>query len=472
MKRSIYIILFAASLCVTYNASAQMKTSYFMEGSIQRLDMNAAFLPQRGYVNIPFVGNLGIGLNSNFLSVRNFLYPNPDGNGLVTFMHGSVGSDDFLRRMRNKNHATVSLNENLFGFGGYERRYFWSFGINLRSETSFTIPKEFFELAKELREGEYNLKGFDASSDNYMEFAVGFVFPVSRDINVGFRVKGLLGAAHASLDVQSMDVSVRDDEWRADMRGTFSGNVMGMDFSHLSGQMPIDDVFSDLGDFNMNKIGSWGLAFDIGADARFLNDRLKVSVGLNDLGFIAWSKKSAVNGSFDNLSASFRGYDYEKEDADVIQPDSVMVTVSAQKSTAKMLTATLNIGGEYTILDDAIGFGLLSQTRFYGDYTSTELTVSANFRPSPWFTASLSHSLIQNRLGVIGFALNVHPSWINFFLGVDYFGFHYGKYKQSNMLPINMKSANFYFGLAVPMCKPKVDGRFKSNLAYYRNARY
>ncbi|MEG2614606.1 MAG: hypothetical protein RR996_06125, partial [Alistipes sp.] len=69
-----------------------------------------------------------------------------------------------------------------------------------------------------------------------------------------------------------------------------------------------------------------------------------------------------------------------------------------------------------------------------------------------------------NRMGVIGLALNVHPSWINLFLGVDYVGFNYGK----DMIPINLKSANFYFGLAVPILKPKADGKFRSNL-YGRN---
>lgn len=470
MKRFLILtIVTVAAFCAAPDTvRAQMKTAYFMEGSIPRLDLNAAFVPQRGYVNIPVVGNLGFELNSNFLSVRNLLYPNPEGSGLVTFMHGSVDASDFLSRMRNRNHLNFQVRDNIFGFGAFARRYFWSFGLNLRSETSMTIPKNFFEMAKRMESGEYDLDGFNLESDNYLEFAVGFAFPiqiVGKRVDLGFRAKGLLGAGHASVDVERMHASIQDGEWKADMQGTFTGNVLGMDFSRLRGQMKFKEVLdSENREFSVSRIGSWGLAFDLGAETRFLDDRLKVSVAVNDIGFVAWSKKTAVSGTFDDLAVSYRGYNFDakkgEDDLYFDAPDSIMVTVGAPKSHTRMLTATLNIGGEYNILHEAIGFGLLSQTRFYGDYTATELTVSANFRPSRWFTGTLSHTLVQNRLGVIGLALNVHPSWINLFLGADYIGFKYGKYDNLKMVPINMKSLNFYFGLAVPLSKPKAGGRF------------
>ncbi len=479
MKRFlIYTIIAAAAVCATPSrVLAQMKSSYFMEGSVPRLDMNAAFVPQRGYVNIPVIGNLGIGMNSNFLSVQNVLYPNPEGSGLVTFMHGSVDASEFLSRMRNRNHLNFSVRDNIIGFGAFARRYFWSFGLNLRSETSMTVPKRFFEMAKRLDEGVYDLDGFNLESDNYLEFALGFAFPIriaQKRVDIGFRAKGLLGAGHASVDVRSMRASLDGTEWKADMQGTFTGNVTGMDFSRLRGQMNLSDVFdSENRDFFSAKcIGSWGLAFDLGAETRFLDDRLKVSLGVNDIGFVSWSKKSAVTGTFDNLSVSYRGYKFDakkgEDDLYFDSPDSVLVTVGASKSVTRMLTATLNVGAEYNILHEAIGFGLLSQTRFYSDYTSTELTVSANFRPSRWFTGTLSHTLVQNRLGVIGLALNVHPSWINLFLGADYIGFKYGRYENVKAIPINLKSLNFYFGLAVPLSRPKACGRFPDGTRRWR----
>ena len=70
----IYTIIAAAAVwAASTGVQAQMNSSSFRVGSIPRLVMNAAFVPQRGYVNIPVVGNLGFGLNSNYLSVKNFL---------------------------------------------------------------------------------------------------------------------------------------------------------------------------------------------------------------------------------------------------------------------------------------------------------------------------------------------------------------------------------------------------------------
>lgn len=452
------LLALAWLLIVPLGVRAQMKSAYFMEGSVQRLDMNAAFLPDRGYVNIPVVGNIGIGVNSNFLAVKDFLYPDPDGSGVVTFMHGSVDAEDFLNRLRQTNYATVSVRENLIGFGAYARRYFWSFGLNLRSETSLTIPKEFFEIAKRLQPGVYDLGDFGMESNNYLEFVFGAAFPVhilEKRVDVGARVKALVGAGYASVSMDGMNVQLNEDEWRADMRGHFVGNVATMDFSKLRGPMKFSDLLNDRS-FS-GQLGSWGLAFDLGAATRFLDDRLKVSVGLNDLGFIAWNKKNAVQGEVNELTFSFRGYDLDTQEAIYHSPDDVLVTVGDPTGVTRMLTATLNLGAEYNLLDEAIGFGLLSQTQFSGDYTSSELTLSANFRPCKWFTGTLSHSLIQNRLGVFGLALNAHPSWINFFVGLDYIGLNYAK---GVPVPINMKSLNFYWGLAIPLARPQADSCF------------
>lgn len=454
-------ILSAALLfaLVPVGAGAQVKSAYFMEGSVQRLDMNASFVPLRGYVNIPFIGSIGVDVNSNFLSVRNFLYPSPDGSGVVTFMHESVDARDFLHRMRRNNHVDVSLRENLLGFGSFTRRYFWSFNLNLRSESSLTVPKEFFELLKRPGNGTYDMDRFRFESDNWLEFAFGAAFPVEildHRVEVGARVKGLVGLAQVRADVTRLDVCTGEEEWRADFSGDISANVMFMDYSTRYGRMPLSDALD--GDFGPGGgRGGWGLAFDLGASTRFLDDRLRVSVGLNDLGFIRWSSSGALRIAVEEQSVSFRGYDFDVDDFDYDTPDDVMAVVSEPAALSRMLNATLNLGAEYNILEDRIGFGLLSQIRFCGTHTSSELTLSANFRPLHWFSGTLSHSIVQNRMGIFGLALNFHPSWINFFLGADYVGL---RWTRGVPLPVGMKAANFYFGLAVPISRPKEGGCF------------
>lgn len=54
MKKVLFILL----ALVSVSAFAQEPASYFMEGSSFRMQWNPAFAPDKGYVNIPLVGNI------------------------------------------------------------------------------------------------------------------------------------------------------------------------------------------------------------------------------------------------------------------------------------------------------------------------------------------------------------------------------------------------------------------------------
>ena len=67
MKRAILTI---AALLFALTSFAQLRTSYFMEGTYFRTDMNPALTPTRGYLSLPVMGGFGMSLNNNFLSDR------------------------------------------------------------------------------------------------------------------------------------------------------------------------------------------------------------------------------------------------------------------------------------------------------------------------------------------------------------------------------------------------------------------
>ena len=50
MKR---LIIFVAALLLVLTSSAQLRTSYFMDGSYLRNDMNPALIPGKGYIVLP-----------------------------------------------------------------------------------------------------------------------------------------------------------------------------------------------------------------------------------------------------------------------------------------------------------------------------------------------------------------------------------------------------------------------------------
>ncbi len=471
MKRNIKttLLVVVAVVLGAGQLPAQMRTAYFMGNTTQRLDMNPALAPRRGYFNIPAFGAIGVGVNSNYLTIDNFLYPNPAGNGLVTFMHESVNTDKFLRKLSNNNFLRADVSENILGFGGHAKRYFWSVGLNLRAMVDLNLPKDMFRFLKSMNQGTYDFSNLSAGVDSYLELSLGAAFPIMKNLTVGFRVKALGGLAQASLNVDDMTLSLNDEVWRADMRGQFRCNVAGISFANFGGQVDMNDILdyaTDFNNFNVNNVNNWGGAIDLGAEMKLLDGHLRVSAAVNDLGFIKWSQNSSLSGTTNDIFFEYSGVDLESGDVNVSNTEDIVISTEAPQSYTKRLNTTINLGAEYNILHDKIGFGLLSQTRVFSTYTSSELTVSVNFRPISWFGASVSHSLVESKLGVMGLALSVNPCWINLFLGADYLAFRYAKVNVAGqnsatenniLLPLNQSSINFYFGLAVPLAKKKFD---------------
>ena len=111
------------------------------------------------------------------------------------------------------------------------------------------------------------------------------------------------------------------------------------------------------------------------------------------------------------------------------------------------LRSTINIGGEYRLLENKLGIGLLSSTRLYSPKAYTELTLSGNYRPVKWFEATLSYSFIHSKFKTYGIALNFSPSWINFFIGSDYMLTKV----TPQCLPVSGNAMNLYMGVSVPL---------------------
>lgn len=475
MKR--YAILLLAVLTIAQTAFAQLKTSYFMEGSVFRTDLNPALTPTRGYVNLPVIGGTGIGLSNNFLSADNFIFPK--GDELVLFLNNSVSKDEFLKRLPQNNNLSLNMQTNLLGFGAHTKRLFWAFGLNLRAEADITIPKELFSTLKTLGNGMHDFSGLNAAVNTYAEAYLGFAVPIAKIVTVGFRVKGLLGIANANFESETLYANVTDETVRAEVAGKLFLNSPVTRNDYMPGaNVDFNDLVSHT---SMNEIlggiKSGGAAVDLGAEVRLLGEHLKVSAAVTDLGFIVWNGTTSANTL---LSTDFywNGYNFDSGKADSGTSDLKHVYGDKSKNYTKRLTTALNIGVEYAILRNRIGIGLLSHTRFAQHYTSTDLTASLNFRPASWVTLTASHSFLQhNKLGVFGWALNFHPAGINLFLGMDYIGGKWAKtgsaapegedleseasgspFINSGVVvpyPVQQKSLNLYFGLSVSLGRAK-----------------
>ena len=469
MKRYIAILLFVVALPMA--VVAQVRTSYFMEGSTFRTDMNPALAPTRGYINFPLLGGVSLGVNNNFLSIENMLYPTD--KGLVTFLNSAVDRNDFLKRLPRNNALEINVSEQLFGFGAHTKRFFWSAGANVRINADMNIPKEFFSLVTTLGQGSYDMKGMNLGANAYLEAYVGAAIPVKEIATIGFRVKGLFGVASSSMKISNMVVDVNDEYVSANLRGQMQ--VSGPMFNSLPVGEPVDFesmILSDptqLLDFSSGRFNNGGMAVDLGAEVRLLEDNLRLSAAVTDLGFLCWNKNSTVVGRMGG-AIRYEGVDFDSGDANMSNEPLEFVGAAVDKGVVSRLNCSLNIGAEYAILRNRISFGVLSHTKFCQTFNYSELTASVNFKPLNWITATVSHTFLnKNQPGVFGFALNLHPTGFNLFLGADFIDLKYAKSTMGNgmnmLLPIRQRSFNLNMGLGFSLGRAKYSKAYKDDLA-------
>ena len=128
--------------------------------------------------------------------------------------------------------------------------------------------------------------------------------------------------------------------------------------------------------------------------------------------------------------------------------EKVEMTEENAKSRSTSLRSTLNLGAEYTLLNNKLGFGLLSSTQFTQPEAYSELTISANYRPKNWFGVSLSYSFLHSDFETLGIGLKLG----SIFIGSDYL--------MTKSLG-DANRANVYLGVSVPLGKKRQDYRRK-----------
>lgn len=227
--------------------------------------------------------------------------------------------------------------------------------------------------------------------------------------------------------------------------------MKGLEFSYNSDSGYIDDI-----DFDSPGISGYGLGLDLGASYNLFGC-INLSAAIIDLGFVNWTKSSTTiattnsehdYGDFANSGSD--EYDPDNTEAgDVFDFDLIQFqTEENAKSRSTSLRSTLNLGAEYTLLNNKLGFGLLSSTQFTQPEAYSELTISANYRPKNWFGVSLSYSFLHSDFETLGIGLKLG----SIFIGSDYL--------MTKSLG-DANRANVYLGVSVPLGKKRQDYRRK-----------
>jgi len=490
--------VFFMMLVCTLSANAQfLRTSYFMEGTHYRQQLNPALTPTKGYFNLPVIGAVNATVGSTSLGYQDIIDIIDDGDDFYK-------STDFMNRLKDNNKLNVNFSTEILSAGWYKGKNFWSFNIGLRTDIGANLTKNMFTFLNEMetveenwRNSNYDISGQRLNINAYTEVGLGLSRQINSRLTVGARVKALLGIGNMELKLNkvAMNANLPSDaeiaKWSSEsywnsmstpeairaaqeLKNKFDNyhanltvgaelksSFKGLELKEEEGKDYVTDF-----DFDSGKLGiaGYGFGIDLGASYKIL-DNLTVSASVLDLGFISWSKSSTkiasanpdpidikgstyanmvdpnnpntVMNAVNQLQNDAQGYMDRVTNGDVLDYDMLQLEVSdAKESRKSRLASTLVLGAEYGFFNNKLAVGVLSTTRFVQPDALTELTFSANYRPKSWFNVALSYSAIQSAGKSFGLGLKLGP----LFVGTDYM-----------FLGKNSNSVNGFVGVSIPL---------------------
>lgn len=458
--------LMALFMLVPVTGLAQfVRTSYFMDGAQYRLQLNPALAPERGYVNLPGIGQVNASYYSNTLGLDDAIDVIKNAEDADYFT-----SNKFYDKLKDMNRMTLNAGTDLIGVGFWHGKEFMSVNVSVKADGNLRAPLEMFTFMRDMKGvnandySNYNrsIKDGELSLNTYAEVGFSYTRIINEHVTLGGRVKGLLGLGNMNLKLHQVDVQTNlvgldphldwttaDPLTLARAEGTASVDVVAELESSMHGlnyivnnKGYIDDI-----EFKAGKMGvsGFGAGLDFGIEYNVTKD-ISLSAAINDLGFIKWSKGNTIiaHAKTDDLDYDSDNPGDMERFADVIATgkllnwDMLRLNIDQQGAKARTtnLTSTLALGAEYRLVNDKLHLGMLYTNRFVKSNNQSELTLAVNYSPRSLLDFAVSYSPIMCGGQSFGLAMKLGP----LFVGTDYM-----------YLSNGTKCCNALVGISVPL---------------------
>lgn len=438
--RNRYITLIIALLLLPMAVGAQaLKTSYFLDNSLQRMRLNPAFAPRANYLSLPVMSNTGVGVYCN-LGPADFLYPK---NGeLLTFLNSNVSVEEFSKNLPKKPGMDFEVETDILSFGFYtKRKSFWSVDLGLRVDGRLGIARDFFMLAKKgmaTSTQTYSMKGFDIFQTSSAYAALGYsrdMSDVLKGLRVGLKFRAFLPVDHVGMTLGNTSLTLDKDRWAIH---TEASGVMATSFLKVHPDALFDkENAPDLMETDMSQIApaGFGAAIDLGAEWEMqlgtVVDGLTFSFAALDLGAYKFNEENIQRFASKGDVAYAGLNDIEiSEGLDVSESVDALVddfeTLANLEEVASKGGHTISTGPkifagvEYPFLKKTMSVGLLYSAKFGYSRVMNELTVAYNLSPLKFFNLGVSYSFL-NTTKTLGWMLEISPrGGFDIFVGSDY----------------------------------------------------
>lgn len=429
MKTVKLLAVSALLLAGTLSAGAQdFATGYFLGGYQYAYRMNPAFPSEHNFFSIG-LGQFGANIQSDF-GFSDFVKKNAAGQ-YVLFLNNEISTDDFMSGINpGLNKFELSTNVNLLSRGSWnkEKVALTTFDVAIKSTTRLDLPYDLFYFLKDgtATKNQFDFGGTGVTSRNYLELAYGITKIVRNKFNFGFRLKGLIGLANASMKMDKLNVDMSSSTWQIDAKGNLSGSIpfatLGVD----------SDNYYDYSQFaidasKLTKNLGLGGAVDAGLSINLL-PWFTISGAILDFGVVNWVDE--ISGSVSNVSTfdSTQATDEDQMNQFLkslsgiykFKADAAPANAKTLGGAWEKLPYRINAGAELRVpFAQWISLGAL-YTMYNGDFSfkKDDLLLSANMTLLNFLSVSAS-SRLGNFGKSFGGAINLHPGLFNLFAGVD-----------------------------------------------------
>ena len=191
-------------------ANAQfLRTSYFMEGTHYRQQLNPALIPTQGYFNIPVLGSVNATVGSTSLGYQDII-------DIIDDSDNFYSNPDFLSRLKDKNNLNVNVSTEILSAGWYKGKNFWSFNVGVRADIGASLTRSMFTFLNEMdalednwRNSNYDISGQKLDINAYGEVGLGYARQINNRLTVGGKVKVLLGIGNMNLKINNVMMNAK-----------------------------------------------------------------------------------------------------------------------------------------------------------------------------------------------------------------------------------------------------------------------
>ncbi|MFZ4726286.1 MAG: DUF5723 family protein [Paludibacter sp.] len=484
--KGLFFLLMLSSFATTIRAQ-HVNTLYFMDNVPVRHTLNPAFLPQNElYISLPIIGFSQLNFENNSLTIKDLIY-NYNGQ-TVSFLHPEGGSiDKFYSLLKSPFTAHTYLETNLLSIGFYYKKTFYSFALSEKLDGNVVLPKDLFGFilygTANKQSNIFDFSSLQANATLYTEAAFGVGKQVNENLSLGFKFKFLIGSSNISNSNSNFNLEVGAEKWSVKNTGltNISSQLQLIDLQRIysSGKVTFPEDISKL----ITPSGL-GLGVDFGIEYK-LNSNVKLSGSITDLGFISWNKNTInynyginqfnfnglgqfdSNNNFSNFISSYNrlvtGNQFADSLSSALKANSYIKKTTNSYSTST--TAKLNLGFEYSLVNNHLSFGILSRSYLSNSKMIGEFTTSLNAKPYEWLNASVSYSILGTQINSFGAGLGLRTGYLHWFFAADYIPFQkttfslskiYSGFPNTNIsLPYNLSRFNFAFGVNLVFNKTK-----------------